>query len=140
MGEIGDGDATTLAGQIDLRTEWMARAVAAGKRLGMVDGQVQASINDTAIIDAVAKRLAHLEPGNRDLIQAYRVLWRTHSGTAHGLRWSSQPNTEVFDSLVRGGAIGQVTSGGIDKQFMSAAAPAVLIHRAVELFETYRQP
>ncbi|MCD2198280.1 hypothetical protein LQ327_33435 [Actinomycetospora endophytica] len=140
MREISDVDNARLEERIELLTEWTDRTVAAGQGLGLTPNQVQARLDDTTIIDTVAKRLVHIEPVNADLVQAYRLLWRTHSGTAHGLRWSSQAQTKVFDPLVGGGALGQVTSGGIDNQFMSSAAPAALLDRSITLFETYRQP
>lgn len=46
-----------------------------------------APLDETSIIDAVAKRYATVTPDSHGLVKAYRRLWRTYSGTAHGLRW-----------------------------------------------------
>jgi hypothetical protein len=127
---------------IDKRTEWIARAVTAGATIDMTANQVAQRPDDTAIIDAAAKRYVETTSGQsqHDLVTTYRVFWRTHSGTAHGLRWPALYRTEILGRFVRGGASGRLTAGGFPALSMSASAVALLTMRAIELYEERRQP
>ena len=42
--------------------------------------------NETGLLDTVAHRLVEHDPENVELISAVRIVWRTYSGVAHGLR------------------------------------------------------
>ncbi len=127
---------------IATRDAWTARAVQAGATLGMTEQQVKQRPEDTAIIDLVTKRYVATTPNqlNRDLVTTYRIIWRTHSGTAHGLRWPALHRTEILGQFARGGHSGRLTAGGLPTLTMSAAAMALLIKRAIELYEERRQP
>lgn len=133
---------TEVQKMIDQRTEWIARAVAAGATIDMTANQVTQRPDDTAIIDAVAKRYVETTSGQseHDLVTTYRMFWRTHSGTAHGLRWPALYRTEILGSFVRGGVSGRLTAGGLPALSMSASAVALLTMRAIELYEERRQP
>jgi hypothetical protein len=77
---------------------------------------------------------------DRELVATYRIIWRTHSGTAHGLRWPALLRTEILGQFARGGHSGRLTAGGLPALTMSASAIALLTQRAIELYEEGRQP
>lgn len=117
-----------------------ARAVVAGATLGMTAEAVAQRPDDTTIIDYVAK--AYVEASGDDdaaLVTAYRVLWRTHSGNSHALRWPAIWHSEMQGSFARGGGALRVTAGGEEGLSMVASAMALFIRRAIELFDEARQ-
>jgi len=143
MKKIGDDAGWPQAQEIiDTRTESIARATEADAALGMTADDFKRRPNDTDIIDAVARRYVESTAGagERDLVTTYRVLWRTHSGTAHALRWPAMHRVEILGKFARGGASGRLTAGGLPALSMSASAMALLIGRAIELYEERRQP
>jgi hypothetical protein len=127
--------------RIDTRTEWIAQAVQRGATIGMTANDVAQRPEDTAVIDAVAKRYVETTSSSseHDLVTTYRTIWRTHSGTAHGLRWPALHRTEILGSLARGGAAGRLTAGGLPALSMSASAVSLLIMRAIDLYEERRK-
>jgi hypothetical protein len=126
---------------IDTRNEWIARAVEKGATLSMTIKEVSQRPEDTAIIDTVAKRYVETTSSSseHDIVTTYRMIWRTHSGTAHGLRWPALHRTEILGPLARGGASGRLTAGGLPALSMSASAVALLTMRAIDLYEERRQ-
>ena len=127
--------------QIDECTEWIAQAVQRGATIGMTANDAGQRPDDTAIIDTVAKRYVEMTSSSseHDLVTTYRMIWRTHSGTAHGLRWPALHRTEILCPLARGGASGRLTAGGLPALSMSASAVSLLIMRAIDLYEQRRE-
>jgi hypothetical protein len=132
-------DISVVQQQIDLRTEWIGRAIAAGATLGMGDRQVTAQLDETSIIDAVAKRYAVVTRDSHELVKAYRLLWRTYSGTAHGLRWSAMARAKIVKNEQGRGGNGWLTNDLADLG-MAACAVALFTLRAVNLYEIRRKP
>lgn len=117
-----------------------AQAVVTGAMLGMTPDDVARRPDDTTIIDQVAK--AYVEASGGDdaaLVTAYRVLWRTHSGNSHALRWPAIWHSETQGSFARGGGAVRVTAGAEEGLSMVASAMALFIGRAIELFDKARQ-
>lgn len=131
-------DINVVQQQIDLRTEWIDRAIAVGATLGMRDTQVTAPLDETSIIDAVAKRYAIVTPDSHGLVRAYRLLWRTYSGTAHGLRWSAMHRAKIVKNEQGGGGNGWLTNDLADLG-MAACAVALFTLRAINLYEIRRK-
>jgi hypothetical protein len=138
---IGGAESAGVQQVIDTRTEWVARAVATGASLGLTAKDFEQRLNDTDIIDAVAKRYVATTTGSaeHDLVTTYRMIWRTHSGTAHALRWPALHRTEILGRFAHGGASGRVSAGGLPALSMSASAMTLLIGRAIDLYEEQRQ-
>lgn len=132
-------DISVAQQQIDLRTEWIDRVIAAGAALGMRDTQVTAQLDETSVIDAVAKRYAVITPDSRELVKAYWLLWRMYSGTAHGLRWSAMHRTKIVKNEQGGGGNGWLTNDLADLG-MGACAVALFTQRAINLYEIRRKP
>jgi hypothetical protein len=136
--------ATRLAemkGYLDARTEWMARAVTVGGQLGMTAKDVK-SLNDTTLLDEVTRRLVERDPENTELIRAVRVVWRTYSGVAHGLRWPVMYRAQ-YGEPVPGGKPGSVearVTNSIADLSMAASSVSIFLLHAVDLFEKRRMP
>jgi hypothetical protein len=43
------------------------------------------------------------------LLASYRILWRTHSGTAHGYVWPAMLRIRAVEHLPNGGALAKIT-------------------------------
>lgn len=138
-GEAADGMEET----IERRSEWMARAVAAGESIGFDAAKVTTRPLDTTLIDEVLTRYERhdpTEPGLMPMPALYRLLWQMLSGNAHGYRWSSMGRVQFVE---RGGA---PDADGVDgflttdeeQHFHSVGALMLLINRAFELFDQRR--
>lgn len=132
-------DISVVQQQIDLRTEWINRAIAVGTTLGMRDRQVTAQLDETSIIDAVAERYAVVTRDSHELVKAYRLVWRTYSATSHGLRWSAMARAKIVKNEQGGGGNGWLTNDLADLG-MAACAVTLFTLRAVNLYEIRRKP
>lgn len=127
-----------LAQEIDLRTRWMADAVRAGLRIGITAGEVATPVDPSSIVDDVVGRYVEDGPaGARDLVAAYRIVWRTHRATGRGRRW---PTTVAVTTGAgpAGGFGSRVGAGGHEGLIRSAVAVALLLDRAIGLYERRR--
>lgn len=134
--ESSDDDMNTY---LNTRAEWMRRAIAVGGQIGMNPKEVR-TFNDTRLLDEVARRLAERDPEGADLIHAVRVVWRTYSGVAHGLRWPVMYRA-TFGEPTPGGSPGTVhgqVANSTDDLTMAACAVGIFLLNAVELFERRR--
>lgn len=131
------GVASNMTTNIDTVTEWINRAVTTGVGMGFEEKSITQRLEDTEIIDSVAKRYVQVtDPRNGLLINGYRVLWRTQSGIAHGYRWPQTFNgISVEDDTGEARIISETTDIA-----MAGAAAARLIQRAIELYEEGRKP
>lgn len=132
---------TAMKDYLDARVEWMDRALAAGATIGMTSKEVK-TLNDTGLLDTVAHRLVEHDPENVELISAVRIVWRTYSGVAHGLRWPVRYRTKYGEPIPgsRPGTVeGRVTNsiGDLD---MAASSISIFLINAIRLFEKRRQP
>lgn len=126
---------------LDARTEWMARVVMVGEQLGMTAKDVK-SLNDTKLLDEVTRRLVERDPESTELIRAVRVVWRTYSGVAHGLRWPVMYRAQ-YGEPVPGGNPGNVearVTSSIADLSMAASSVSIFLLHAVDLFEKRRLP
>jgi hypothetical protein len=124
--------------QIGLLDDRMARALAAGQRIGMRAGDVTARPNDTKIIRYVAERFASGESDPQLIVVGYMLGWRDGSGVAHGLRWTAMRRS----AEVREDANGRPhyrASADIDKIVAAAGRVHLLTCRAVELYDRRRR-
>ncbi len=101
---------TAMKDYLDARVEWMDRALAAGATIGMTSKEVK-TLNDTGLLDTVAHRLVEHDPENVELISAVRIVWRTYSGVAHGLRWPVRYRTK-YGEPIPGSRHGRARSRG----------------------------
>lgn len=125
---------------VDRCNDIQAQAVAAGATVGLTTQQVAQRPDDTTIIDTVAKAYLAGSPGNENaLVTAYRLNWRMHSGNSHALRWPAIWHGDMQGTFVRGGGAMRVTAGGVEGMSMVAAAMALFLKRAIELFDQARQ-
>ena len=89
---------TAMKDYLDARVEWMDRALAAGATIGTTSKEVK-TLNETGLLDTVAHRLVEHDPENVELISAVRIVWRTYSGVAHGLRWPVRYRTKYGEPI-----------------------------------------
>ncbi|BBF99356.1 MULTISPECIES: hypothetical protein [Pseudonocardia] len=126
--------------QVDRCDDLMAKAIAAGATLDMTAKDVARAPDDTTVIDHVAKDyIGASSTDDAALVTAYRLNWRMHSGNAHALRWAALWHSDLMGPFARGGAAVRITAGGEEGLSMVAAALALFIKRAIELFEHARQ-
>lgn len=126
---------------LDMRIEWMQRAIAVGAQLGMSAKEVK-SLNDTALLDVVARRLVERDPENVDLIRAVRVVWRTYSGVAHGLRWPAmyRVNYGAAAPGAKPGTVNGRVTNDIADLALAAYSISIFLFEAINLFDKRRQP
>jgi hypothetical protein len=84
------GAAELATSRIEQLTQRMGEVVTAGAGLGMTAQSFKKKINDGQIIEDMARRFA-TGPEANDLIAAYVVMWRQHSGAACAGHCSSGP-------------------------------------------------
>jgi len=127
---------------LDARIEWMERAVKVGGQLGMTAKEVKTFNDDTKLLDEVARRLVERDPEDRELIRAVRVVWRTYSGVAHGLRWPVMYRAQYGEPVPgdRPGSVeARVTNSTADLS-MAASSIGIFLLNAVSLYERRRKP
>jgi hypothetical protein len=135
LGGDPDGNVQRI---IDIRTEWMTRAVTVGATVGMLPAAVR-QLDDTTLIDEVAARYVAVVPGSAELAKLYRVVWRIYSGTAHGLRWSSLLRTAATPSTDGVPGSGGYVTNDLGDLDLAASAVSVFTSRAIDLYEKRRQ-
>ncbi len=126
---------------LDARTEWMDRALTVGAQLRMTVKDMK-FFNDTMLLDEVAHRLVEHNPEDVDIIRAVRIVWRTYSGVAHGLRWPVMYRAQ-YGEPVPGGVPGKVearVTSSMGDLSMAACSIGIFLSSAIELFEKRRQP
>ena len=124
---------------LDTRTEWMERALTVGAQLGMTSKDLR--FDDTTLLDEVTRRLVERDPEAIDLIRAVRIVWRTYSGVAHGLRWPVMYRAE-YGEPIPGGKPGSVegrVTNNIEDLSMAASSVSIFLINAIDLFEKRRQ-
>lgn len=125
---------------LDVRQEWMDRAVAVGATLGMTSGQVT-TFGETDVLDKVTRHIVQDDPQKADMIRAVRVLWRTYSGIAHGYRWSAMFRTDIGEGEAdQTGAVHGNATNDVGELATAAAGVSIFLLRAISLFERRRQP
>ncbi|MDQ3580010.1 MAG: hypothetical protein M3443_20915 [Actinomycetota bacterium] len=131
---------------IDVRTDWMACAIEAGESIGWTAVEVKTKPIDTVLIEDVITRYESSDLGQpRDisLRAAYLLMWRMLSGSTHGYRWAAIPRTRFRDADARHSGSGDVDgylTNSEEQHAMSAGALALLIKRAIELYDLRRAP
>lgn len=132
---------TAMKDYLDARVEWMDRALAAGATIGMTSKEVK-TLNDTGLLDTVAHRLVEHDPENVELISAVRIVWRTYSGVAHGLRWPVRYRTKYGEPIPgsRPGTVEGLVTNSIGDLDMAASSSSIFLTNAIRLFEKRRQP
>ena len=139
-----EGPNPRLASLIAVRDKWIARTITAGATIGKTAKQVAQRPDDTTLIDSVIKRYEQVnrpEDGG-SLVGVYRLIWRMHSGVAHGLRWPIMYRTD-FSNAVLGGdehGLGGMVTNDEDQLMVSATAMYLLLKRAFELYDLRRLP
>ena len=99
------------------------------------------SLNDTALLDQVARRLVERDSESTELIRAVRVVWWTYSGVAHGLRWPVMYRAQYGEPVPGGkpaGAEARVTNS-VGDLAMAACSVSIFLLHAVELYEKRRK-
>lgn len=135
-----------MQGLVDVRTEWMERAIMAGESIGFSRDQVRQKINDTLLIEDVIERYEpHVgrEPGDRPLNVTYLLLWRMLSGATHGYRWAVMPRVtlpDVDDTAPASLDLGGHLTNGEEEHLLAVEGLALLISRAFALFDIRRVP
>lgn len=126
---------------LDLRDEWVARVLTVGEQQFGMATKHDFRFDDTTLLDTVTRRLAEHAPEDADLISAVRVVWRTYSGVAHGLRWPATYRLE-YGEPVPGASPGTVEgrlTNSIEHLSMAASSMAIFLAHAVDLFEHRRR-
>lgn len=131
-----------MAAIVATRVEWIGRAVKAGVALGATATQVQAKLVETDVIDDVLRRyeVAHPSPDDH-LLRTYRLIWRMHSGVAHGFRWPVTYRTDFTNAVMEGEEqrqLGGLVTNDEDQLITSAIAMSLLIGRAFDLYNNRR--
>lgn len=119
----------------------MQRAIDVGAQLDMTPKDVK-DFNDTAMLDETTRRLTERDAEDKELIRAVRLVWRTYSGIAHGLRWPAVYRAQ-FGEPVPGGRPGKVegrVTNSIADLSMGASSVAIFLLNAIERFEKRRAP
>ncbi len=131
---------------IEVRTEWMVRAIEAGESIGWTKTDVKTKPNDTTLIEEVITRYEAndpVEPGDMTLRATYLLMWRMLSGSAHGYRWSAIPRTRFpgpGEERPESGDVDGYLTNNEEQHALSASALALLIRHAFDLYDIRRAP
>lgn len=121
--------------RIELLEQRTGELVSAGAGLDMTSGQVTARINDTEIIEAMSRRIATGEDAE-NLIAGFVLMWRRHSGSAHGLRWSLLLRSTIVREDA-GGTHARITADS-GELMMAASGVSLMLMEAFKLYDRYR--
>lgn len=101
---------------------------------------VTAQLDETSIIDAVARRYAVVIAESCGLVQAYRLLWRTYNGSTYGLRWSAMQRVKMRRTTRVAVGTNRWLTNDLADLGMAAYAVALFTQRAINLYEVGRKP
>jgi len=139
------GDAAAgMADIVAVRSRWMAEAVQAGLAIGCTAEQVKDKPVETKLLDEVITRYQQVRPsppGDGTMLSTYRLIWRMHSGVAHGYRWPIMYRADFSKAVLDGvdeRNLGGLVSNNLDQLATSAISMSLLIGRAFELYNLRR--
>jgi hypothetical protein len=144
---IDSGQAVSgMKGLVEVRTEWMKRAITTAESIGFESKYVKTKPNDTDLIEEVIDRYKpHVpsEPGDMSLSATYLLMWRILSGATHGYRWAVMPRVtfpDADDLDPHSPDAGGHLTHDEEQHVLAVEGLALLISRAFDLYNIRRVP